>query len=79
MVTSPTGLGPENGCAGEALSPGVKRARRESDHSTSAEVKKNMDLYTHSPHTPSWRTLTIPLAKIIFHNVAVQRYVNIFE
>jgi hypothetical protein len=34
-----------------ALSPGVKRQGREADHSppTSAEVKKNVDLYIHSP------------------------------
>jgi hypothetical protein len=32
------------------LSPGVKRPRREADHSSpSAEVKKNVDLYIHSP------------------------------
>jgi hypothetical protein len=35
----------------EALSPGVKRPGREADNSppTSAEVKKNVDLYIHSP------------------------------
>jgi hypothetical protein len=34
------------------LSPGVKRPRREVDQSppTSAEVKKNVDLYIHSPY-----------------------------
>jgi hypothetical protein len=34
-----------------ALSPEVKRPGREADHSprTSAEVKKNVDLYIHSP------------------------------
>jgi hypothetical protein len=34
-----------------ALSPGVKRPSREVDHSppTSAEVKKNVNLYIHSP------------------------------
>jgi hypothetical protein len=35
-----------------ALSPGVKRPGREVDHSppTSAEIKKNVDLYIHSPY-----------------------------
>jgi hypothetical protein len=35
-----------------ALSPGLKRQGREVDHSppTSAEVKKNVDLYIHSPY-----------------------------
>jgi hypothetical protein len=37
--------------------PGVKRPRREADHSppSSAEVKEWMELYLHSPNTPSWR------------------------
>jgi hypothetical protein len=40
------------------LSRGVKLPRSGGDHShpTSAEVKKNVDLYIHSPHTPSWRS-----------------------
>jgi hypothetical protein len=40
------------------FSPEVKQMDREADHSppTSAEVKKNVDLYIHSPHTPSWRS-----------------------
>jgi hypothetical protein len=40
-----------------ALSPGVKRQRREADDSppTSAEVK-TMWTYTSTPHTPSWRS-----------------------
>jgi hypothetical protein len=40
-----------------ALSLGVKRPRREADHSppSSAEVKEWVELYLHSPNTPSWR------------------------
>jgi hypothetical protein len=40
-----------------ALSLGVKRPWRESDHSppSSAEVKEWVELYLHSPITPSWR------------------------
>jgi hypothetical protein len=36
---------------------GVKRPGREADHSPpfSAEVKECMELYLHSPNTPSWR------------------------
>jgi hypothetical protein len=36
---------------------GVKRPGREADHSTpsSAEVKESVELYFHSPTTPSWR------------------------
>jgi hypothetical protein len=39
-----------------ALSLGVKRPRREADHSrpSSAEVKAWVELYLHSPNTPSW-------------------------
>jgi hypothetical protein len=39
-----------------ALSLGVKRPVREADHSplSSAEVK-GVELYLHSPNTPSWR------------------------
>jgi hypothetical protein len=39
-----------------ALSLGVKRAGREADHSppSSAEVKESVELYLHSPSTPSW-------------------------
>jgi hypothetical protein len=37
--------------------PGVKAAGRETDHSspTSAYVKECVNLYFHSPNTPSWR------------------------
>jgi hypothetical protein len=39
-----------------ALSLGVKRHGREADHSptSSAEVKEWVELYLHSPNTPSW-------------------------
>jgi hypothetical protein len=40
-----------------ALSLGVKRPGRETDHSppSSAEVKERVELYLHSHNTPSWR------------------------
>jgi len=40
-----------------ALSLRVKRPGRETDHSppSSAEVKECVQLYVHSPNTPSWR------------------------
>jgi hypothetical protein len=40
-----------------ALSLGVKRPGREADHSppSRAEVKECVELYLHSPNTPSWR------------------------
>jgi hypothetical protein len=40
-----------------ALSLGVKRPGREADHSppSSAEVREWIELYIHSPNTPSWR------------------------
>jgi hypothetical protein len=39
------------------ISLGVKRPRREADHlpPSSAEVKECVELYLHSPNTPSWR------------------------
>jgi hypothetical protein len=39
------------------LSLGVKRPGREAEHSPpfSAEVKECVELYLHSPNTPSWR------------------------
>jgi hypothetical protein len=39
------------------LSVGIKRPEREADHSSpsSAEVKEWVELYLHSPNTPSWR------------------------
>jgi hypothetical protein len=44
-------------CIPEVLSLGVKRPGRETDHSppSSAEVKECVELYLHSPNTPSWR------------------------
>jgi hypothetical protein len=40
-----------------AISLAVKRPEREADHSRpfSAEVKECLELYLHSPNTPSWR------------------------
>jgi hypothetical protein len=40
-----------------ALSLGVKRPGREADHlpPSTAEVKECVELYLHSPNTPSWR------------------------
>jgi hypothetical protein len=40
-----------------ALSLGVKRPGRETDHSppSSAKVKECVELYLHSPNAPSWR------------------------
>jgi hypothetical protein len=40
-----------------ALYLGVKRPGREADHShpSSAKVKEWVELYLHSPNTPSWR------------------------
>jgi hypothetical protein len=37
--------------------PGVKRPGREAEHSlsSSAKVKECVELYVHSPNTPSWR------------------------
>jgi hypothetical protein len=44
-----------------AHSLGVKRTGRETDHSppSSAEVKGCVELYLHSPNTPSWRGATL--------------------
>jgi hypothetical protein len=40
-----------------AISLEVKQPGREADHSprSSAEVKERVELYLHSPNTPSWR------------------------
>jgi hypothetical protein len=40
-----------------SLSLGVKRPAHEADHSpqSSAEVKERVELFLHSPTTPSWR------------------------
>jgi hypothetical protein len=55
--TAPEPTQPPIQCVPGALSLGVKRPRREADHSTpsSAEVKGWVELYLHSPNTPSWR------------------------
>jgi hypothetical protein len=51
----------QNGCgshpASYPFSLGVKRSGREADPSppSSAEVKECVQLYFHSPNTPSWR------------------------
>jgi hypothetical protein len=39
------------------LSLGIKRPGREADHSpsSSAEIQELVELYLHSPSTPSWR------------------------
>jgi hypothetical protein len=41
-----------------ALSLGIKRQGREADHSppSSAKIKECVELYLHSPNTPSWRS-----------------------
>jgi hypothetical protein len=56
---------------------GVKRPGREPDHSpqSSAEIKERVELYLHSPNTPSWRgaqlkhrnnfTFTLPVILIV--------------
>jgi hypothetical protein len=59
-TTSRTALGPTQPpiqWVPGAHSLGVKRPGREADHSppSSAEVKECVDLYIHSPNTPSWR------------------------
>jgi hypothetical protein len=59
-VASRTALGPTQPhiqWVSGSLSLGVKRPGREADHSlpSSAEVKERVELYLHSPNTPSWR------------------------
>jgi hypothetical protein len=59
-TASRTALGPTQPpiqLASGALSLGVKRPGREADHSppSSAEIKEWVELYLHSPNTPSWR------------------------
>jgi hypothetical protein len=51
-----------------ALSLGVKRLRHEGDHSasSSAEVKECVELYLHSPNTPSWRDAQLKKAQGLF-------------
>jgi hypothetical protein len=60
-----------------ALSLGVKRPGREADHSppSSADVKKCVELYLHSPNTPSWcgaqfkKKAQITFSNYTLHNV----------
>jgi hypothetical protein len=59
-TTSRTALGPTQlpiQCVPEALSLEVKRPECEADRSppSSAEVKECVELYLHTPNTPSWR------------------------
>jgi hypothetical protein len=59
-TVSRTALGPTQPpiqCIPGAFSLGVKRPGRDADHSppSSAEVKECVELYLHSPNTPSWR------------------------
>jgi hypothetical protein len=56
-TASRTDLGPPSLRVRGALSLGVKRLGCEADHSPpfSAEVKACVELYLHSPNTPSWR------------------------
>jgi hypothetical protein len=48
-----------------ALSLGVKWPGREANHSppSSAEVKECVELYVHSPNTPSWRGIQLKKAQ----------------
>jgi hypothetical protein len=50
-----------------ALSLGVRRPGREADRSppSSAEVKECVDLYLHSPNTPSWRGAQLNTGKTL--------------
>jgi hypothetical protein len=50
-----------------ALSLGVKRPGRETDHSppSSTEVKECVELYFHSPNTPSWRGVRLKKSTVI--------------
>jgi hypothetical protein len=68
-----------------ALSLGVKRPGRGSDHSppSSAEVKECVELYLHSPNTPPWRGAHLRKAQgqrlpLLYLPVSyLSRYVNI--
>jgi hypothetical protein len=68
-----------------ALSLGVKRSGRETDHwpPSSAEVKEWVELYLHSPSTPPWRgaqlkhrdnfTFTISEHISLFHQFGISK------
>jgi hypothetical protein len=68
-----------------AISLGIKRPGREAGHSpSSAEVKECVELYLHSPNTPSWRgaqlkriwvTTNFP-TRFLLHWVCYQQSVN---
>jgi hypothetical protein len=65
-----------------ALSLGVKRPRREADHSppSSAEVKEWVELYIHSSNTPSRRDAQLKhrdnfTLTFTFHNIAIKEKV----
>jgi hypothetical protein len=71
-----------------APSLGIKRPGREADHSppSSAEVK-GVELYHHSPNTPSWRGAqlkrsagtTLPLSFVLLHRKHRQQLSNSME
>jgi hypothetical protein len=54
---------------------GVKRPGREADHSppSSAEVKECMELYLHSPNTPSWRGAQLKHRVVVIINIVIVR------
>jgi len=70
------------------LSLGVKRPGREADHlpSSNAEIKECVELYLHSPNTPSWHgtrlkheenlTFTCTFTFIIYSSITV--YPSVF-
>jgi hypothetical protein len=70
-----------------ALSLGVKRPGCQADHSppSSAEVEEWVELYPHSPNTPSWRSAqlrkiswtNLPLLLIIFSGTVIQIYISL--
>jgi hypothetical protein len=69
-----------------ALSLGVKWPGREVDHSppSKAKVKECVELYLHSPNTPSWRgaslrtgtTLHLPFTQMIISLFPLRPYSN---
>jgi hypothetical protein len=91
-TTSRTALGPTHPpiqWVPGSLSPVVKWMGHEADHSppSSAKVKECMELYLHSPSTPSWHdvqlkrkhrdnctfTFTFWSMRICFHNTVIVR------
>jgi hypothetical protein len=69
-----------------SLSLGVEQLGREADHSppSNAEVKDCVELYLHSPHTPSWRgaqfkqstETTLPLLLSLLSDLSSCTYVQ---